>query len=150
MSQATLIDIAVKDRSQAPMRRVEAVSADPTTGLDGDYHTHGNRQVTVVFKPAWDIACAELGATLPWTARRANLLIDGIALANCAGVRLQVGAVLLEVTGETRPCHVMDEAYLGLRTALQPDWRAGVTCRILSSGTLRVGDPITVITQVAA
>lgn len=145
MSQATLIDIAVKERSEAPMVRVGVVSADPTTGLDGDYHTHGNRQVTVLFKQAWETACAAAGAELPWTTRRANLLIDGIVLAHCIGTRLQIGEVVLEVTGETRPCHVMDEAHMGLKSALQPDWRAGVTCRILTGGTVRVGDAVEVV-----
>jgi len=35
---------------------------------------------------------------------------------------------------------VMDRQYRGLRKALRPEWRAGVACRVLRGGTLRVGD----------
>ncbi|MCO5197128.1 MAG: MOSC domain-containing protein [Anaerolineae bacterium] len=145
MMSSTLIDIAVKSQSDAPMQRVDMVSAEVSTGLHGDYHTRGNRQVTVVFKDAWETACAELGVALSWTTRRANLFVDGVVLSDCAGTRMEIGDVVLEVTGETKPCHVMDEAYMGLRDALTPEWRAGVTCKIVRNGTMRVGDAVKVL-----
>jgi MOSC domain-containing protein YiiM len=124
---------------------VDAVSAEIDTGLDLDYHMRGNRQVTVLFKDAWETACAELDVALPWTTRRANLFVDGIVLADCTGERLQIGDTVLEVTGETKPCHVMDATHMGLRQALTPDWRAGVTCKIVQNGTIRVGDVVKVL-----
>jgi MOSC domain-containing protein YiiM len=145
MTQATLIDIAVKGRSKAPMERVDAVSAETTSGISGDYNTRGNRQVTVLFKDAWETACAELNTELPWTTRRANLFVDGMVLADCAGERLQIGDAILEITGETKPCHIMDAAHMGLREALTPDWRAGVTCKVVQDGAMRVGDAVTVL-----
>lgn len=144
MTEATLIDVAVKARSDAPMQRVATVSADTVTGLGGDYHKRGKRQVTVLFKDAWERACADAGVTLPWTTRRANLLIDGVVLADCAGTRLEIGDVVLEVTGETKPCTMMDQAHDGLRLALTPEWRGGVTCRVVQGGTMRVGDVVRV------
>lgn len=145
MTQARLVDIAVKAQSEAPMVRVDEVSAEITSGISGDYHTRGNRQVTVLFKDAWETACAELNVELPWTTRRANLLVDGIMLADCAGTQMQIGDAILEVTGETKPCHVMDAAHMGLREALTPDWRAGVTCKVVQDGAIRVGDRVTVL-----
>ena len=115
-------------------------------GVDRDFRGRpGPRQVTVVAREAWEEACREVGAELPWTARRANLLVEGVDLESTAGRRLRVGAVLLDITGETAPCGRMDQQRAGLRTALGPDWRGGVTCRVLEEGEIRVGDPVTLL-----
>ena len=104
----------------------------------------GRRQVTVLSLESWQAACREAGRTeLPWTTRRANLLVTGVDLA--AGGVLRIGAVELEVTGETAPCERMDEACPGLRGALTPAWRGGVTCRVRQPGTLAPGVAVSVL-----
>jgi MOSC domain-containing protein YiiM len=59
-----------------------------------------------------------------------------------AGAKLVIGDLVLEVTQETQPCHLMDEAHFGLRAALKPDWRGGVCCRVVEGGTIRIGDRV--------
>jgi MOSC domain-containing protein YiiM len=89
---------------------------------------------------AWAAACSAIGTeSLPWTARRANLLVDGIELKGKIGYDLRVGDALLTISGETRPCEVMEQAHPGLMAALQPQWRGGVTCRVTRSGKVAVG-----------
>ena len=111
----------------------------------------GRRQVTVLSLEDWQAACAQAGRPeLPWTTRRANILVTGIdlaaanqaAAASAAGCVLRVGAVELEVTGETAPCDRMEEACPGLRAALAVGGRGGVTCRVLRGGELAAGDPV--------
>ena len=116
----------------------------PDTGVAADFRGRpGARQVTVIALEDWTRACAEAGADLPWHARRANLLVDGLKLANTAGRRLRIGEeVVLEITGELEPCERMDEAHEGLRDALVPDWRGGLTCRVLAGGHIAAGDPV--------
>lgn len=110
------------------------------SGLAGDPRgARKGRQVTVLFRDGWEAACAELGLQLPWVTRRANLFVEGVPLPR-VGMRFRVGAVILEVTGETRPCHWMDAAHPGLRKALSPDWRAGVTCNVVAGGRIGAGD----------
>ncbi len=125
----------MQERESAPVTRDGGLANDPRG-------RPGARQITVVAREAWQRACAELGAQLPWTLRRANLLVQGVALAGSAGSRLRVGDVLLEITGETEPCRRMDEQHAGLRAALEPEWRGGVSCRVLEGGTLAVGDRV--------
>ncbi len=127
------------------MERKTAVSIHPETGMAGDYHTNGKRQVTILFKDSWEAACAELNVDLPWTTRRANVYVDGILPLDCVGKMLQIGSALLEVTGETRPCHVMEAAQPGLRAALEPEWRGGVTCRVLQGGDVQHGDAVKIV-----
>jgi MOSC domain-containing protein YiiM len=100
---------------------------------------HG-RQVTVLFREGWEDACFDVGAELPWTTRRANLLLAGVDRPREAGGLLRIGDVEFQVTMETRPCHLMDRAHDGLRAALRPDWRGGVCCIVRRGGDIRLGD----------
>lgn len=115
-------------------------------GILGDSRAlGGTRAVTVISKESWEAACTELGRELPWTARRANLLVEGASLVDSLGARLEVGEAFLEVTGETAPCERMDEVTAGLRACLAPRWRGGVTCKVVVPGRIRVGDAVKVI-----
>lgn len=114
-----------------------------STGVGGDFgRKRGKRQVTVLSEEAWRAACDELGVVLPWTTRRANLLVAGIPLQPLAGSRIVIGEVILEVTGETDPCKRMDEQHEGLRAALTPQGRGGVTCRVIAAGKIAVGEEV--------
>ena len=126
------------------MNLEDRASVSPATGVAADFRGRpGARQVTVIALDDWTRACADAGADLPWHARRANLLVDGLKLANTQGRRLRIGGeVVLEITGELEPCERMDEAHEGLRQALVPDWRGGPTCRVLPGGSIAAGDPV--------
>jgi len=119
---------------------IEVVSGG---GLAGDSRGRTRRRsVTVLAQEGWDAACAALQQDLQWTARRANLLVEGIDLREQTGARLRVGAIVLEITGECDPCSRMDDVIPGLRRALVPDWRGGVCCTVLTPGRLMLGDPV--------
>lgn len=123
------------------MLPLERVDVSRSAGFVGDTRGRpGPRQVTVLSVGAWREACAIAGADLPWLARRANVLVDGIDLRHAVGATLRLGDdVLLLVTGELDPCRRMDAAAPGLRLALADDWRGGVTCRVRRGGSLAVG-----------
>lgn len=123
------------------MNEVDAARITTAYGIDCDTRGKpGPRQVTVLTGRGWDAARLEADAAdLPWTARRANLLIDGLELRGKVGYELQVGSAILVITGETKPCGRMDKAHPGLKRALQSDWRGGVCCRVVRSGDAAVG-----------
>ena len=133
--------------ARAPARRAALLETDEAEvgvacGVNGDARgKRPGRQVTVLFRDGWERACEELGVTLPWVTRRANLLIDGVGVPREGG-RLKIGDLVLEVTEETKPCRVMEAAHRGLKQALAPEWRGGVCCRVVQGGTIRVGDPV--------
>ncbi len=139
---AKLIGIAVKEESGGKVSVMETAVCHPSSGIEGDYHSRGARQVTILFKADWEAACAEMEANLPWTTRRANLYVDGMSLPNQKGTHLHIGDAIFEVTGETKPCHIMEAAQEGLRAALTPQWRGGVTCRIIQGGMIKQGDAV--------
>ena len=141
-----LLGIARKSKRRAPMEELTSAVVDEATGLEGDFR--GNlreRQITVVAREAWDAACADVGTSVPWTTRRANLFIEGVDLPRVVGERLRVGDVVLEVTGETNPCERMEEQQAGLRAALTPDWRGGVTCRVISGGRIELDETVELV-----
>ena len=138
-----LFSIAVRPGDREPMNVVDETDISPESGVAGDYGgAPGPRQVTVVSKERWEETCKEIGADLAWTTRRANLLLDGIDLQETTGKRLRIGDLLLEITGECRPCELMDQAFEGLRAALGERWRCGVTCRVVEGATVSIGNPV--------
>jgi MOSC domain-containing protein YiiM len=138
-----LLDIARKSAEGAPMEILRTVDVTAESGIHGDYRGRSRRrQVTVLSRESWEAACTELGVELPWISRRANLFVEGISLADSIGKAIQIGSLTLHVTGETAPCNLMDEAYYGLRQKLEPEWRGGVTCKVITGGTIEVGDDV--------
>ena len=132
--------IYLRPSARTPVREVEAAEAKVGSGLAGDHARGGKREVTLISREAWERACEELGEILEPSARRANLLLGGVDLAQSRGRKLQIGGVVLEINGETKPCQLMDDTRLGLWDALKPEWRGGVYARVLTGGELRVGD----------
>jgi MOSC domain-containing protein YiiM len=143
-----LAGIAGRMARRAPMQERAAGLVTVAAGLDGDFKgaKYPRRQVTVLASEAWQAALADLGpGTLPWTVRRANLLVTGVRLPRAVGGIVKVGGVLLEVTGQTYPCRRMEEACPGLLPALARDWRGGVTARVLQGGPIRLEDRVEVL-----
>ena len=115
----------------------EAAVAVLTTA-DGRAKTALSRR----YAAAWQAACEELGRDVDPGARRANVLVEGLTLADTFGERLRLGGCVVEIVHETVPCRLMDDAAPGLQAALRPERRAGVYGRIVEGGELRVGDPV--------
>lgn len=138
-----LIGIAVRPRPRAPMELRSQAEVTVAAGISGDARgrTPG-RQVTVLARESWEAACRDVGADLPWTTRRANLLTEGVDLPRTPGARIRIGDVVLEVSFETDPCARMEAAHAGLRAALTPDWRGGVCCAVIAGGSLAQGDEV--------
>lgn len=146
-----LLDIARRTKAHGPMETLEAAEVTPAAGIAGDVRGKpGRRQVTVLPVAGWRAACADAGAELPWTVRRANLLVDGINPAGCVGHRIVIGTLVLEITGETDPCSWMEAAHKGLMAALLPDWRGGVTCRVRTAGHIQPGDEVLLLPPLPA
>ena len=136
--------IAIKNRPRVAMQSIDSARVDVASGILGDFRgSQQDRQITILSESAWLKACAELGAELPWTLRRANLLVDDVEFdESFVGKRVRIGEVELEITRETDPCSRMDAQHQGLTAALVPEWRGGVCCRVVEPGEINIGDAV--------
>ena len=143
MSDGKLLAIAVRSVSRGAMEELASAEITTDSGVNSDVRGKpGGRQVTVLSLEAWEAACAELNQEIPWTTRRANLLVEGLELADSMGGLIRVGDVVLKITGETEPCRLMEKQVPGLKQALVPDWRGGVCCQVISGGSIQSGDKV--------
>ena len=134
------------------MQELSRAKVSLQAGVEGDFRGRASgRQITIVFAEDWRTAVAGIDPGAPWTLRRANLLLEGITNPQAPGGVLAVGPVLLLVTGETTPCNVMKKQLAGLREALKPGWRGGLTAQVMSEGEIALRDPVSwVVSQKAA
>ncbi len=143
MQRGRLEGIAVKPVKKEPLIEKDEILIGREFGLQGDARGRpGARQVTVISLEAWQAALEDIGQVLPWTMRRANLLVSGIKLEEMIGHNLTNGDCVLQITGETEPCSRMDGIWPGLQKALAAEWRGGATTRVMRDGLVRVGDAV--------
>lgn len=141
-----LIGIARREQKRAEMQILEDAEIREQSGVAKDFRGKpGKRQVTVIVAESWAATCEDLGQQIPWTTRRANLLVEELELPRRTGDIIEIGDVRLLVTMEVDPCSRMEEQFEGLRAALTPEWRGGVACTVLKGGSVRLGDNVSLL-----
>ena len=141
--------IGLRTARRGPIAVVDQADAVAGAGLLGDRKTarrapnpRSKRQVTLIQAEHLDVVAALLdrGPIDPVLVRR-NLVVSGVNLQALDKRRFRVGDVVLEGAGPCHPCSRMEEddalgrgGYQALRG------HGGIVARVLSGGTLRVGD----------
>ena len=138
----TLERIWLKRGKGGPMDAVDAAVLEVERGLRGNANRGGRRQVTIIGEARWAELMIALGAALPPSARRANLMVSGVNLENSRGRVLRIGGTRLQINGEMRPCEQMEEAHAGLQALMCERWGGGAFAEVLHGGEIRVGDAI--------
>jgi len=137
--------IAVRTARRGAMGVLDEVVVEVSGGLIGDMPKKSfERGLTFLSRAQWDAVNAELGSDLVWHTRRANVLVEGMgSLAKWIGRRIRIGELVeIEISGETRPCGLMEYLKPGLEGALESECRGGVHGRVIRGGRFRVGDLI--------
>lgn len=138
----TVIAVHVAKGRRLPTRSVQSVEAEAGAGLVGDrYHGSRHRHVTIQSLPDLAAAAADLGRPVDPGLTRRNLTISGGLVPTRPGSRIRVGEVELEVVRVAAPCRLLDDE-LGPGAARALHARAGSVFRLLTSGTIRVGDEV--------
>ena len=135
--------IWVKRAKRGVMDAVPTAELVAGEGVKGSADRRGKRQVTLIEREAWSAMMAELSADVPPAARRANVMLSGVRLADTRGRVLRLGSTRIRIAGETLPCERMEEACTGLRAVMRPDWRGGAFGEVITGGSISVNDTAT-------
>ena len=148
----TVAAILIAAEAEAPLDRIESVTAVAGRGLAGDRYHQGSGtfsgpghgyQLTLVEVEVLD----ELA--VPWELARRNIATRGIDLNALVGRRFTVGPVECIGRRLAEPCAHLDR--VSGRRMLRPlVHRAGLRADILGGGTIRVGDPVAAADRASA
>lgn len=139
--------IGLRPARDVAMEEVEAAVAIEGRGLVGDRYASGRggsgkRGITLIQAEHLPAIAALAGhaSVAPATLRR-NLVVEGLPLIALKDRVFRIGEVVLEGTGPCDPCSRMEDA-LGPGGYNAMRGHGGICARILSPGTIRVGDAV--------
>jgi MOSC domain-containing protein YiiM len=137
-----VVAIHIAKARKLPTRTVDSVVAEAGAGLVGDrYHGTRHRHVTIQSREQLDKAAGKLGYEIDSHATRRNITVDEGEIPTKPGTRLWIGDVELEVVRLAAPCRLLDD-WIGRGAMAAMHGRGGSVCRLLGSGTIRVGDTV--------
>jgi MOSC domain-containing protein YiiM len=143
-SPGGVVWIGVRPTRKAPLHALDAVEIDEVQGLVGDHYVGRSRkrQITLIASEHLAAIASYLGRAevSPLDLRR-NIVTRGINLLALRDAWVQIGAAVLEPTGECHPCSRM-EAALGPGGYSAVRGHGGLTARVVRGGRVRVGDAI--------
>ena len=141
----------IAPRPSQPMISVSEARAFADRGLEGDRFfkeswlaaNRPDKAITLIEEEALQAAAGELGADIVAAKTRRNIVTRGVPLCELLDREFTIGQVLMRGIRLFEPCGHMEKLsnLPGIFQALEH--RSGLKAAILSDGTIRVNDPIT-------
>jgi len=136
--------IGIRPARKVSMSSVTEVQATRAQGLNGDRYagSSGNRHVTLIQAEHLPVVASCLGqeSISPELLRR-NIVVSGINLLALKDKDIQIGSVVLRVTGLCHPCSRM-ETQLGPGGYNALRGHGGITAKVLTDGSIKLGDGV--------
>ena len=142
--------IGIREKRKEPLSSVEEVGVSVDGGLEGDHFKSNfskKRQVTLIQKEHLDGVASMLGKdTISPSLTRRNLVISRINLFALRDRKFSIGEVVFEGTGYCHPCSRMEEN-LGPGGYNAMRGHGGLTAKVISQGTIRIGDEVKLLVE---
>ena len=141
----------ITPRAFLPMESFEALTLVAGKGIVGDRYMIGQesgfyshkpedgRQITLFEIETLDALARDAKISMEPHEHRRNVTVQGVPLNHLVGRQFWLGETLLEATRLSTPCRHIEEI-LGKAVFDPLINRAGLNCKILKGGVVRVGD----------
>ena len=147
---SVVYEIGITEKNNQEIEKKETIEVVASKGIVGDRYFHdfnGDReQITLIESENIDYYNNTFNTKFTYVEFRRNIITKNIKLNDLVGKTIQVGNIKLKVNDLCRPCKDLQQR-LGKSNIIKEFLRrGGLRCEILSSGTINVGDKITVKT----
>ena len=147
---STVFEIGITEKNNQEIEKKESIEVVASKGIIGDRYFHdfnGDReQITLIESENIDYYNKNFNTNFNYLDFRRNIVTKGIELNSLIGKTIKVGKIKLKVNDLCRPCKDLQNR-LGKNNIIKEFLRrGGLRCEILSSGTINIGDKITIST----
>ena len=147
---SVVFEIGITEKNNQEIEKKESIEVVASKGIVGDRYFHdfnGDReQITLIESENIDYYNNTFNTKFTYVEFRRNIITKNIKLNDLVGKTILVGNIKLKVNDLCRPCKDLQQR-LGKSNIIKEFLRrGGLRCEILSSGTINVGDKITIKT----
>ncbi len=138
--------IGIAPEKRGPIGSQQSVELVAGAGIVGEHHyregSPSQRQVTLIQHEHLPVIAALMKqeAVDPAALRR-NIAVSGINIAALNARTFSIGDAVLKGTGDCVPCELMENT-LGVGGYASMVAHGGITCIVLTGGTVNVGDSV--------
>ena len=151
MPKPIVVSIHIANAAKEQTAGVNKAHAVPGKGLEGDrYFSHvgtfsnhpaGDNELTLIEIEAIEALMGENKVELKVGEARRNIVTRGVALNHLVGRDFKIGTVSLRGVRLCEPCsHLESLTQPGVKSGLVH--RGGLRAKVLTEGTIQVGDPV--------
>ena len=147
---SVVYEIGITEKNNQEIEKKESIEVVASKGIVGDRYFHdfnGDReQITLIESENIDYYNNTFNTKFTYLEFRRNIVTKNIQLNDLVGKTITVGEIKLKVNDLCRPCNNLQNR-LGKDNIIKEFLRrGGLRCEILSSGTINIGDKITIST----
>ena len=148
MTQGKVISIHRVASDGGPAVPLESANVIADWGIDGDYRSghDSDRQLTLIADDTLDQISETIGRPVPDGSSRRQIVIGHCDLQSAIGKSLFLGSVTVRVESDCPPCVRMNQT-IGPGALDAMIDRNGVCARVITGGTVTVGDPVAIVTE---
>ena len=143
-----IIEIGITELNNKLISNVERIDLVEGKGIKGDRHFKEfndiESQITLIESENIDYYNNTFNTKFTYLEFRRNIVTKNIKLNDLVGKTIQVGNIKLKVNDLCRPCKDLQQRLDKSNIIKEFLRRGGLRCEILSSGTINVGDKISV------
>ncbi len=147
---SVVLKIGITEKNNKKIENKQSIEVIKSKGIIGDRYFHDFNgeleQITLIESENIDYYNKVFNTNFDYLEFRRNIITKNIKLNDLVGRTIIVGEIYLKVNDLCRPCKNLQKRLEKDNIIKEFLRRGGLRCEILSSGTINVGDKISVST----